>query len=71
VIHQGKDKKMAEFCRQCAEHFGFEPDFVGLTAQECWEKGLAVVVLCEECGIIQVDPGGKCVSDCRLHHGKF
>lgn len=61
---------MAEFCVQCAKKFGFnEDDFEGLTSPEEWVKGRAAIVLCEECGPIQVDPDGRCVVDCRLHHG--
>ena len=60
---------MAEFCLQCAEKFGFPNDFEGLTSAEEWSKGRAAIVLCEECGPIQVDPDGRCVVDCRLHHG--
>lgn len=61
---------MAEFCVQCAKKFGFtEDDFEGLTSPEEWAKGRAAIVLCEECGAIQVDPDGRCVVDCRLHHG--
>ena len=60
---------MAEFCLQCAEKFGFPNDFEGLTSPEEWSKGRAAIVLCEECGPIQVDPDGRCVVDCRLHHG--
>lgn len=61
---------MAEFCVQCAKKFGFtEDDFKGLTTKEVWDEGKAAVVLCEECGPIQVDPDGRCVVDCRLHHG--
>lgn len=56
---------MAEFCKQCAEELGFEPDFVGLSTAEDTAKGLYAIVLCETCGPIQVDHEGKCISpDC-------
>ena len=62
---------MAEFCVQCAKKFGFaEDDFYGLTSAEDWAAGKAAIVLCEECGPIQVDRDGRCVVDCRLHHGE-
>lgn len=63
---------MAEFCKQCANYWGSEPDFVGFTTEEEWEKGYAKVVLCEGCGPIQVNPAGECVSedcDCNGHKG--
>lgn len=59
---------MAEFCKQCADDHDFSCDFVGVTTPEDWENGLAAVVLCEGCGAIQVDPQGRCVCDCLLHH---
>lgn len=58
---------MADFCRQCSltlfgEDFG---DLANFTPVADWDKGLAVSVLCEGCGPIQVDPKGNCVSpDC-------
>lgn len=56
---------MAEFCKQCAEEMGFEPDFVGL----CNEEQVAVVI-CEGCGPTMVNHKGECVSkDCLLKHG--
>lgn len=60
---------MAEFCKECNyELFDMPSDFAGLTTQEDWELGLSVVVLCEGCGPIQVDPDGKCISnDCPKH----
>lgn len=63
---------MADYCKQCAEYWGFEPDFKGATTTEMWKKGYAAVVLCEGCGAIQVDPEGSCVStdcDCNGHKG--
>ena len=56
---------MADFCKQCSiEHFGEDfGDLKGCTTKEDWAKGLAAIVICEGCGIIQVDPEGSCISD--------
>ena len=63
---------MAEFCKQCSEELfgeGFG-DLKGITKQEDFEKDLYCVVICEGCGITQVDPEGKCVCDvCLKNHG--
>lgn len=61
---------MADFCKQCSidifgEDFG---DMKGITSQETWDNKRANIVLCEDCGTIQVDPKGNCVSDCLKHH---
>ena len=62
---------MADFCKQCSidvfqEDFG---DMKGVTKVEHWEVGLANQVLCEGCGIIQVNPEGSCVSsNCIKKH---
>lgn len=67
---------MADFCKQCTKDlfgakYSANNDFVGLTKQEDWEEGLSVVVLCEGCGPIQVDPVGCCISqNCFKRHGK-
>jgi hypothetical protein len=64
---------MADFCQQCSiDLFGkdFE-DMKGATTQEDWDKGLAAICLCEGCGYIQVDPDGKCTTDCDKHHGEL
>lgn len=65
---------MAEFCRQCAEgHFPDHPDFwddfKGMTKPSDWVEKKAVVVICEGCGVIQVDPEGNCVTDHCLENG--
>ena len=63
---------MADFCKHCSiEMFGkdFE-DFAGLTTEEDWYKGEAVVALCEGCGPIQVDPEGQCVSKTCINKGQ-
>ena len=59
---------MADFCKQCSlDTFNEDyQDFCGLTSQAAWEDGSAVMVICEGCGPIQVDPLGNCASDC-LH----
>jgi uncharacterized OB-fold protein len=68
---------MGQYCKQCAEYwFPDDPvytnDFNGLTSEEDWASGAAVVVACEGCGVIQVDPEGRCVSeDCLWSHGKY
>ena len=55
---------MADFCKQCSiNNFGEDfKDLAGITKPEDWAKGLAAVVLCEDCGVIQVDPEGKRVD---------
>jgi hypothetical protein len=61
---------MAEFCKQCAEEMGFEPDFVGLTTEEDTKAGLVSGVLCEGCGFTYVNHLGECVYEhCDLKHG--
>jgi len=61
---------MAEFCKQCADELGFpESDFIGMTSEADWEQNRAAMVLCEGCGMIQVDPQGNCMStDCDGLH---
>lgn len=58
---------MADFCKQCSEEL-FEQDFkelAGITKPTIWAEGKSCIVLCEGCGLIQVDPEGRCVStDC-------
>ncbi len=57
---------MADFCKACAKEHGLpDGDLKGLTKPEAWADGRAAVVICEGCGVIQVDPDGNCVSaDC-------
>ena len=62
---------MADFCRACSmqlfgEDFG---ELAGITPEEDWNEGKAVMVLCEGCGPIQVDPEGNCVSENCLKRG--
>jgi len=64
---------MTDFCKQCSiELFGKDfGDLKGITSRKDWEQGKAVVVICEGCGIIQVDPDGRCISqDCLKNHGR-
>lgn len=62
---------MADFCLQCSNEM-FNADFGdlrGITKPEDWTEGKACVVICEGCGVIQVDPEGACVSkDCLKKH---
>ena len=65
---------MAEFCKQCAEELGFEPDFVGLFTLDDIEPdgNIGYPVLCETCGIncFIIDNEGNCGSmycDGSLH----
>ena len=52
--------KMAEFCAQCAKQYGMSNGFIN----ECKPNYLATVI-CEGCGVIQVNHKGECVShDC-------
>lgn len=59
---------MADFCKQCSvEMFG--KDF-GDLANLCEDKTALPVVICEGCGVVQVDHSGQCVSeDCAENHG--
>ena len=58
---------MADFCKQCSiDMFGQDfRELAGITEEDKWQQGLAATVICEGCGVIQVDPSGNCVSpDC-------
>lgn len=63
---------MAEFCKACfIELFGEDfCELAGITKEVDFEKGLACAVICEGCGIIQVDPEGNCLSKNCLKQGK-
>lgn len=63
---------MADFCLQCATALDFPTtDMAKITTAEEWGEGLAAIVLCEGCGVIQVDPEGRCVTkDCFEKHGE-
>lgn len=63
---------MSDFCRQCSLHL-FREDFrdlAGLVTREEVAKGIYANVLCEQCGSIQVDHEGRCVSPQCPEHGK-
>jgi len=63
---------MADFCTQCSiEIFGEDGgDLSGITNEKYTKKGIFVAVICEGCGLIQVDHTGKCVAnDCLKKHG--
>ena len=64
---------MADFCHLCSiDTWGEDfKDHAGLSTPEDTAKGLYCLVICEGCGVIQVDHEGKCVSDCLLHHNGF
>ncbi|WVW77468.1 hypothetical protein Bhz59_00082 [Stenotrophomonas phage vB_SmaS_Bhz59] len=58
---------MADFCKQCSiDHFGKDfRELADITKPETWAQREACVVICEGCGVIQVDPDGRCASpDC-------
>ena len=56
---------MSDFCRQCSiSIFGDDMrDLADMTTT-------VTLVLCEGCGMIQVDKDGKCVDDGCPIHGK-
>ena len=64
---------MADFCQQCSVEM-FDMDFgdlSGLGDGKKLEPDKGWLVLCEGCGPIVVDDGGRCVSDdCLKKHGK-
>lgn len=64
---------MAEFCAQCSDElFSMPSDFKGLSTVEDTENNLFPIVLCEDCGPIQVDHEGNCISyDCGKRHGEM
>jgi hypothetical protein len=59
---------MADFCKQCSiEHFG--KDFGELKNPEPLPPDHFWLVLCEGCGVIQIDSDGACVSKDCLRNG--
>jgi hypothetical protein len=76
MINQDWRCKMAEFCKACSikldgKDFG---GLAGITSVKSELEGLAAIVICEGCGVIQVDKEGNCISlDClcagQLGHG--
>ncbi len=63
---------MADFCKQCSIDLFSEDnrDLAGVTTPEVWTEGKGAIVICERCGIIQVDPDGNCASTDCLRAGK-
>lgn len=68
---------MSEFCRQCHNELFLVLDdesmydFFGLSNKADDLDWLYPVVLCEGCGVIQVDSNGYCISvDCIRAHGE-
>ncbi len=63
---------MADFCTECSLEM-FDKDFgelAGLSTEADTKSHLFCMVLCEGCGVIQVDHTGKCISeDCLRKHG--
>ena len=57
---------MAEYCSACSKDIFKRDgrDFSGLTSDGEFNRGLACVVICEGCGVIQVDPKGRCLTAC-------
>ena len=62
---------MADLCYQCSmtiEGKDFK-ELAGITPVISYMLGEAVLVLCEGCGMIQVDPAGHCISNDCLEEG--
>lgn len=62
---------MADYCAQCSvDMFGSDTgDHRGLSTAADTAKGLYALVICEGCGMIQVDHEGKCVTrNCMVDH---
>ena len=62
---------MADFCSQCSiDTFGADyDDHKGHSTEQNTKDGLYCTVICEGCGIIQVNHLGECVSpDCLVDH---
>ncbi len=60
---------MADFCRQCSADQGFDgEDLAGITTKDDEAQGLAAVVICEGCGVVQVDHEGNCLGGCLEKH---
>jgi hypothetical protein len=54
---------MAEFCNQCAKKLGRPTgDFANLVSWWKHYKGFGAIVLCEGCGLVQVDRRGNFVQ---------
>ena len=64
---------MADFCKQCSlEIFGEDfKDLSNISDEGETELGRFPIVICEGCGVTQVNHEGICVSpDCLKNHGK-
>ncbi len=63
---------MAEFCKACAIEFAEIDygDLAHITSKKDEKEGKYVVVICEGCGVIQVDHKGNCVSKDCLKKGE-
>ena len=60
-----------KYCQQCSvEHNGVDlEDFEGRLTLKEHEDGYTLPVVCDGCGIVCVDPNGKCVDkDCEKHN---
>ena len=62
---------MADFCKQCSiREFGEDyEDHKGLSTLENDKEGLYPTVICEGCGVIQVNSEGQCISPDCLENG--
>ena len=63
---------MAEFCKACSlELLGKDfSELANITSKKNESNGVAVTVICEGCGIIQVDHAGNCISTDCLRAGQ-
>lgn len=63
---------MANFCSQCSiELFGADmKDLAGLTKPKHMLQGKYARGLCEDCGDIQVNAKGECLSHCEKDHAR-
>lgn len=58
---------MSEYCAQCAKTYNMKNGFIN----ECKPNFLAIV-MCEGCGVTQVNHRGECVSaDCGKNHAVY
>ena len=58
---------MADFCKACSIKLSNKDygDLAGITSKKNEANGVAATVICEGCGVIQVDCEGNCISvDC-------
>jgi len=63
---------VADFCARCSiDNFGKDfADMAGISTEADTHAGMFAKALCEDCGLIQVDHEGRCVSlDCLKRHG--